>query len=139
MSEKIYHFIACLFSCLFQLQLLEIECIRKYQKGDKEYEIGEDTKICHLFFTEKLKFKASHEQGEKAVVCGAVRRMGWRGLLACLQSTKRAVVCGAVRRMGWRGLPLLQSRERFSCRAAKRHIQSPLENQKIPFNQSSMF
>jgi len=62
-----------------------------------------------------------------------------------IQSTKRAVVCEAVRRMGWRGLPLFQSRclcaeelsfscreaKRFSCRVcvafrrkAKRHIQS---------------
>ncbi|MGD1698878.1 hypothetical protein [Dapis sp. BLCC M229] len=77
MSEKIYHFIACFFSGLFQLQLLEIECIRKYKKEDKEQGIGEDTKIYHLFFTEKLRFKASPFKEKKRSF--AEQSVGWDG------------------------------------------------------------
>ncbi|NET16520.1 MAG: hypothetical protein F6K08_28715 [Okeania sp. SIO1H6] len=56
-----------------------------------------------------------------------------KGLKPLMSKEKKAVVCGAFRRMGWRGLPLFQSRERNSSRSAKRHIQSTKRRKKFPF------
>ncbi len=51
-----------------------------------------------------------------------------------IQSTKRAVGKRSMT-LGWDG----EVSRRKQSRSEVHHIQSPLENKKIPFNQSSMF
>ncbi len=70
------------------------------------------------------RFPRHIQSTNRAVVCAAFRRMGWRGLLAISnRPTERSFAKQSVR-MGWRGFLILQSRERNSSRSAKRHIQS---------------